>query len=265
MSRRSGPRIRSLKPEFWQDERFVGVNLAAQLTYVGLHTQADDEGRQTANTALIKARVFPLVDVTETQIGAWLDELAAAGLIVRYSDAGRAYVAIVSWLEDQRIDRPTPSVIPPPPGVPRDSSRGLANAPAGPDRDQDRDQDPDAGGSAADEKASDDVRRLSDLLAELVRARDPKFNGNPSSARWLTDMRLLVENDRQGDVAEVERVLRWSQADPFWQANVLSPGGLRKHFTQLVAKASNGRNGAAAPTQRSARADELDRAAGLLA
>lgn len=87
------------------------------------------------------------------------------------------------------------------------------------------------------EKASDDVKHLCGLLSDLIRNRDPRFKGKPTSAGWLREMRLLVD-EREGDVAQVERVIRWVQADSFWQSNVMSPKKLRVQFTQLLDKAA---------------------------
>lgn len=81
-----------------------------------------------------------------------------------------------------------------------------------------------------------EVVRLSERLADHIRRNDPKATPDPTSERWLTDMRLLVQ-DRDGDVGEVERVINWCQADDFWRSNILSPGKLRKQFTQLLLKA----------------------------
>lgn len=83
------------------------------------------------------------------------------------------------------------------------------------------------------------VVRLTEQLADRVRANDPKASPNPASARWLTDMRLLLA-DRNGDAAEIARIIDWCQADGFWRSNILSPGKLRKQFTQLVLKAGAG-------------------------
>ena len=82
------------------------------------------------------------------------------------------------------------------------------------------------------------IRLLCQRLAEQIVSNDARANPKPESDRWLTDMRLLVE-DRHGDVAEVQRVIDWCQADPFWRSNILSPGKLRKQFTQLVLRASS--------------------------
>lgn len=143
--RKSGPRIRTLKPEVWQDERFVDVSLPARLFYVGLITQADDHGRQSANQALLRSRIFPFDELELSAIDEWLDELQRGGLVERYEAAGRTYLSLISWLDDQRVEKPTTSKIPPPEhfsGNPREESptirEGSPKAPAGPDQDQDR-------------------------------------------------------------------------------------------------------------------------------
>lgn len=73
-------------------------------------------------------------------------------------------------------------------------------------------------------------------------------------------MRLLLA-DRGGDVAEVVRIIDWCQADGFWRCNILSPGKLRKQFTQLVLKASE--SAAVGGKVISGRFSEYDKAAGL--
>jgi hypothetical protein len=140
-----GPRIRTFKPERYQDERFMGVSRDARHLYDGLTTRADDEGRGSANPALIRANVFPYdEDIAPDTLEGWLGELAAADLVEIYEAEGRRYFSLVSWADDQRIDRATPSTVPLPPSqvnIPREESRGLANdhddsasSQAGPDR-----------------------------------------------------------------------------------------------------------------------------------
>ena len=76
---------------------------------------------------------------------------------------------------------------------------------------------------------------LCDLLAGLILERDPKAKVTPNSKRWLNEMRLLRARDgRSPD--DIKRVICWSQSDPFWASNVLSPTKLRKHFTRLNAQ-----------------------------
>lgn len=125
------PRIRSFKPERYQDERLAEVGIPARHLYDGLTVQADDSGRLSGNVRLIRANILPFDDVTAEDIAAWLDELEAAGLIARYQADRRTWIAIVSWLEDQKIDRPTPSRLPPPP---------LGSAAADPEQDPYREE-----------------------------------------------------------------------------------------------------------------------------
>jgi DNA-binding Lrp family transcriptional regulator len=87
------------------------------------------------------------------------------------------------------------------------------------------------------------------LLADLILARDPKAKTHPDSERWLTDMRLLVERDDRS-VTDVERVIRWCQADGFWAPVILSPGKLRQQFPTLwgqMNRPSNGNGGERRP------------------
>src|SRR3954466_12432046 len=114
MSRPSGPRIRSIKPETWQDERLAGLGDFEPRLYLGLVSQADDEGRQSANPSLIRSRIFPFDQRTPDELAAGLATLQDAGLIRLSHADGRDYLTIVSWADDQRIDKPTPSRLPAP-------------------------------------------------------------------------------------------------------------------------------------------------------
>lgn len=78
------------------------------------------------------------------------------------------------------------------------------------------------------------IEVLCDHLAALMLVNDPKAKVAPTSDRWFHDMRLLVNRDRAGDVAEVRRVLDWSQEDAFWRSNVLSPASLRRSFGKML-------------------------------
>lgn len=111
----SRPRIRSLKPELWQDEKVGSLSRDARLLFVGLVTMADDEGRLRALPALILGHVFPYDADALRKVSAWLDEIASSGLIERYTVGGTPYVQIVGWSKHQVINRPTPSDLPPAP------------------------------------------------------------------------------------------------------------------------------------------------------
>lgn len=110
-------RIRSIKPEmFTRDRAFGRSSRDARLLFVGLITQADDAGRQEGDPAVIASAIFPYDRHLATEdVEAWLAELAAVELIVRYEVDGDPYISLTGW-HNQKIDRPTPTKHPAPPG-----------------------------------------------------------------------------------------------------------------------------------------------------
>lgn len=81
--------------------------------------------------------------------------------------------------------------------------------------------------------ASDDARRLADLMAAMIRERLPKGRIPAKLDGWALDIDKLNRIDCH-DWDEIERVLRWSQADAFWSANILSGATLRRQFDKLT-------------------------------
>lgn len=92
-----------------------------------------------------------------------------------------------------------------------------------------------------------EVHTLCKTLANLIAQNDPGFKVKGYNG-WLTEMdRLIRLDNRTPD--EIEKVIRWAQADTFWHKNILSAATLREKFTRLnlemQAKAKNGGNGKA--------------------
>lgn len=93
-------RTRDLKPDFWTDERVVSVSDAAKLLFQGLWNLADREGRLEDKPVTIGFKVRPW---DPGAAPALLDELHAAGLIVRYEVAGAKLIGIPGLTTHQRI------------------------------------------------------------------------------------------------------------------------------------------------------------------
>ena len=112
-------RIRSLKPEIWMSAQVMNLSHAARLLFLGLSTQADDDGRGSADTRRLKAAIFGGDDCTSADVRRWLDEIASQGLAVVYEPAGHGFLyELPSWRTHQRIDRPRKSNYPPPDSQP---------------------------------------------------------------------------------------------------------------------------------------------------
>lgn len=95
-------RIRSVKPEFWIDEKVVEMGLAARLLFIGLWNFADDQGYIDDKPRRIKMQVFPGDDF---DVDPLLDELVAAGLLVRYDSPVGPVLHVRNWDKHQKVDR----------------------------------------------------------------------------------------------------------------------------------------------------------------
>jgi hypothetical protein len=109
------PRIRTIKPELWRDQDLQYLPIPARLLFIGLISNADDEGRLEGNPGLIRSIIFPCdVRVTSKHVDGWLALLDGAGFICRYNANDRPYIALTSWKTHQKIDRATSSHLPEP-------------------------------------------------------------------------------------------------------------------------------------------------------
>lgn len=123
------PRIRTLKPELWQDEAIGEVSRDARLLFVGLITQADDEGRLRGDPRLLAAQIYPYDDFSRSDLEGWLDELEQAQLVQLYEANGRALICLPAWKSHQKISHPAKSKLPKPPGRKRRRRSGSGAAP----------------------------------------------------------------------------------------------------------------------------------------
>ncbi|WP_432091067.1 HNH endonuclease [Streptomyces sp. NRRL F-5630] len=112
------PRIRTVKPEFWEDEVVGLLPRDARLLFIATFNMADDEGLLRWTPAYIKAQAFMYDDdlslpVVEKLMAALCD----AGLVFPYvSGAARQQMAmVVNFRKHQRINRPQRSKLVPPP------------------------------------------------------------------------------------------------------------------------------------------------------
>ena len=104
-------RIRTVKPEFWQNEELAACSPETRLLAIGLLNHADDEGYFKAHPALVKAAIFPFSD-DALNVGGLLAELSTVGYIrLGTGSDGHAYGHITRFTAHQRVNRPNPSKI----------------------------------------------------------------------------------------------------------------------------------------------------------
>lgn len=97
-------RIRTIKPEFWQDEKLSPCDPLTRLVFLGLVSLADDAGRLVDNLRLIDAQIFPNTDDTAHEA---LMRLSGMGRIRRGTTAsGQRIIEICNWSRHQKIQHP---------------------------------------------------------------------------------------------------------------------------------------------------------------
>jgi len=75
---------------------------------------------------------------------------------------------------------------------------------------------------------------LSELLLSFINSRNGNFR-KPDIQKWAADIDKMIRIDRRIPCG-IMNVICWSQADEFWQNNILSAGKLRKQYDQLRMK-----------------------------
>lgn len=101
-------RIRTIKPEFWHDEKLAPCDALTRLVFLGLISAADDFGRVLDNERVLDAFMFP---DTEDSVREPLANLSRMGRVRRGKTAsGQRIIQIVNWERHQKVDKPQPKM-----------------------------------------------------------------------------------------------------------------------------------------------------------
>jgi len=116
-------RIRTIKPEFWESEVLGRLSPLARLTFAGLISHADDTGRGRGEVRAMLGRIHPYASsAVRARFKRCLQELKRVKLVAFYKGPDKcSYYWLPGFNEHQRIDKPSPSRLPPPPGFEEDS------------------------------------------------------------------------------------------------------------------------------------------------
>lgn len=106
-------RIRTLKPEWLDDEKLRACSCQARVLSVGLILLADDHGRGRASFAWLSSNIFHFnEDILQTDSA--MRELVSVGFVRTYEVRDQHYFEIVNWKKHQRVDKPGKPRVPPP-------------------------------------------------------------------------------------------------------------------------------------------------------
>jgi hypothetical protein len=115
-------RIRTVKPEWLEDEKMAFASSDARVLSIGLILMSDDYGRGRANEVILSAHVFPREKTTKTLARA-LRELVEMGFVELYTVTEQHYYQIRNWSKHQRVDHPGKQQLPSPSDVLANVSR----------------------------------------------------------------------------------------------------------------------------------------------
>jgi hypothetical protein len=265
-------RSRNIKPGFFLNDELAECEPLARLLFAGLWCIADREGRLEDRPKRIKIEVLPYDNCDVDEL---LNQLAKQGFILRYEVGGNRYIQIVNFLKHQNPHKnEVKSVIPPPlennremyrsaPEISGEEQEKHSTNPADslnmiPDSfnnistsEQGPDTTPDQKGPEKPKKPrqiplfdkTTEQYKLALFMRDCVLANLPKAKvpePTPEGLRrWAYDIDLMVRIDHRSP-DEIRQLIDWAHRDPFWKANILSPGKLREKWDTLVAHKQRG-------------------------
>jgi uncharacterized phage protein (TIGR02220 family) len=108
-------RTRSIKPEFWDDEKLTSVSRDARLTFIGMWNHSDDYAVVKGHPLWLKNKIFPYDEIKPAEFQRWLQELENIKCIIPYEANGEKYYYIRTFGKHQTINRPSQVKNPSPP------------------------------------------------------------------------------------------------------------------------------------------------------
>jgi len=95
-------RIRTIKPEFWTDEKVVELSFEARLLFIGLWNFCDEFGNTESSVKRIKMQIFPADNI---DVESCLQEIRSVGFLSDYEVDGKKYIHINGFEKHQKVNR----------------------------------------------------------------------------------------------------------------------------------------------------------------
>lgn len=105
-------RIRSLKPEWLEDEALLRLSSDARVVSVALLLLADDHGNGRGSDMYLGAQIFPGESLDKIRES--LASLSAVGFVRLYRLSNQTYFTIRNWAKHQKVDKPGKPRVPGP-------------------------------------------------------------------------------------------------------------------------------------------------------
>lgn len=99
------PRIRTIKPDFWDSSDTAGADLRTRLLFIAMWNWADDYGIGDATPVRVIGFAFPNDDIAAADYPRLLSDVSRAFGVVFFEHKGRPFYVIPSWPEHQRTEK----------------------------------------------------------------------------------------------------------------------------------------------------------------
>ena len=106
------PRTRSIKPEFWDDEKLATLSRDARLTFIGIWTCSDDYGVVKGHPRYLQNKIFPYDEIKPAVFLSWLQSLEWLHCIIPFKSDGEMYYYITHFARHQKISHPSQRIYP---------------------------------------------------------------------------------------------------------------------------------------------------------
>jgi len=102
-------RIRTIKPDYWTDERVGECSVSARLLFIACWNFADDHGGLDRSSKQLKAQAFPYDSIDCEPL---VQELLSFGLLVEYEVGGKKYLHVKGFRKHQKVEKPARPRVP---------------------------------------------------------------------------------------------------------------------------------------------------------
>lgn len=106
------PTRRMIEPAIWQSESIGRLTIRQRLMFIGMFSNADDQGRLRASAPVIRSMIFPFDDISIEDIETDILKIASENCIMLYGSNGSRFAQVINWWVYQTPQWAYPSKIP---------------------------------------------------------------------------------------------------------------------------------------------------------
>ena len=92
--------MRNIDPQILRDDWYISLGREARLFWLSLILAADDQGRFSANPALLRSQIYPADDISLEAVKDLMEQVGSR--LCHYTVAGVTYGQILNWWKYQR-------------------------------------------------------------------------------------------------------------------------------------------------------------------